>query len=163
MLKVTGINSNNIPLSFDSQSSDDEKKHVTSGQVATATGATAAGVGVVKQNSYKIIKSYTSKTANALKQTNQTAKQVNTAFAGLRVNAVKIKNQILSLGQKFKNSKILKPLFNNKAFKFVASGIGSLMAILIFISGIGDIINTATGSVQRINEPEPRRRHKVYG
>jgi len=143
MLKISSIDNFYNNPRFCAKS-DDDKKHISTGQVATATGATAAST-----NTYKIVKSYTSKTASALKKTNQAAKEVNTAFSGLKLNAVKIKNQIIRWGEGFKNSRFLKPLFTNRLFKAAASGIGSVMAILIFISGIGDMFNSLAAGLDK--------------
>lgn len=148
---LSRIDSGNYNINFKNNDRDD-KKHVTAGEVATATGATAAGASATKGGSWNVFKRLSKNTGDTLKVTANAAKQTKKASSAFSRNVKYIKDSIIQWGEKFKNSRLLKPFFTNRLFKAVAGGIGTFTAVCIFISGIGDMVNTTVKSSRGIGK-----------
>ncbi|MCI1273605.1 MAG: hypothetical protein LKG27_04125 [Clostridiaceae bacterium] len=134
---------------------DKNKKHVTTGEVATATGATAAGANAARTGTFNMfknankIKRMSKETTDAVQLSTRTAKQTRSLFSSFSKNASSFKRAIVKWGETATNSRILKPLLASKAFHGVAGCLGFGTAVFVTIAGIGDIFNTVTGKVTK--------------
>lgn len=134
---------------------DRDKRHVTTGEVATATGATAAGANAARTGTFNMfknankIKMMSKETTDAVQFSTRTARQTRGLFSSFSRTASSFKRAIVKWGEVATNSRILKPLLTSKAFHGVAGCLGFGTAVFVTIAGIGDIFNTVTGKVTK--------------
>ena len=151
---VYSINNNlyfgNRPDSSDN--SDRAKK------VATAAGAGAAGVAATK-NPF----SQFSQLSRMNRQVNEAAKDIKAAqemvtagrasgsvISSFGQNLARYKESIIQFGQRFANSRLIKPIIESRLYRGAAGFTGGVLAGCVTIAGIGDITNTVVRKADQI-------------
>ena len=149
------IASINPMISFTARSEerkDAEKKVVTGGGAVAAT-TTAARAKATKSgfdmfaSSKKVSQgmkdiSWTTRTLSS------TVKKSTTLWGKVCENAKWAKNSIIGWSGKFKNSKLIRPLVQNKLFRGCAGALGYGFGIVTLISGLSDIAKVTTDAMQ---------------
>lgn len=152
MLQVSSVNNVSYPQPLNND--DNKKNGVTTGQVATTTGAAVAGANVAKSGSFNMFKSankvknMTKQTADMIKLSTKPVNEAKGVFAAFGRTAKSIKDMIVKWGATVTDSKLLKPILTSKLFKGAAGCIGGVTAIFVTIAGIGQIFNTTVNTYQ---------------
>lgn len=138
-----------LPVTNRSQERKDaEKQVVTGGGALAATGAAAnakatkSGVGLFATGTKNI--------KDAAKAAEQLTKETTSLMGKINKTAKWVKNSIIEWGGKFKDMKYIKPLINNRVFRFGAGVIGYGFGVITLISGLSDISKVATDSFDKI-------------
>lgn len=124
--------------------SDDDKKRVSTGEVATVTGATGATGSAISSKFSQVNKTVNETTRNVKKGVEfatSTTTKARTTFGKVGQAFTHYRDKVLQYGQNATNSKILKPILTSKAFKGVAGFFGGAMAGFTAITGIGEMTN----------------------
>lgn len=135
---------------------DTEKKVVTGGGAVAATTAAANSKAV---KSGVDIFSSSKKAAAGMKNITNTAKaaknvtkQTSSLWTKVCENAKWAKDSIIKWGAKFQNSRFIRPLVQNRVFKYCAGALGYGFGVITLISGLSDIGQVATDVAENLNK-----------
>lgn len=119
-------------------------------KAATVVGAGAAGVTAAKTPFSQF-----SQLSRMNKQVNEAARELKTAkemvaagkasrslIGQFGANLTKYKNSIIRFGQRFTDSKLIKPIIESKFYRGAAGFTGGVVAGCVTLAGIGDITST---------------------
>ena len=142
------------------ETKDKEKRKVSGSDVAVATGATGAtGSAIASKGTFKSFSQANKKintTAHNVKKgvdlASSTAKEAHSVFGKFVHNCKHFKEGILNFGQNITNSKIIKPIMKSKAGQGFATVAGGATAVLVSISGIGEMFSTFTKKAEQLSE-----------
>lgn len=151
-MQLNAITPNFISFTSNQQVADkkEEKRREHVGDAAKATGAAGAGYAATRGASFKMFQSsqklnrFVNGVAEGVQTINQPIKQSNSLWKAIKLN---YKNLTRDIAQWAKNSKTLpnfiKPLFTGMLGKFI----GGAAAVFVFISGVGEVIETFANKV----------------
>ena len=153
-MRIYSINSN-LYFGNTMNSSDNNDK---AKKAATVAGAGAAGVAAAKTPFSQFSQlSRMNKQVNAAAKDIKAAQEMVTAgkasgsvISSFGKNLTKYKNSILQFGQKFTNSKFIKPIIESKLYHGAAGFTGGILAGCVTLAGIGDITNTVVRKADQI-------------
>lgn len=145
----------NPKVSYTSRSQErkDAEKKVVTGTGAVAAATSAANVKATKSgfdmftSASKITKGMKTST-EATKIIGETVQKSKGVWSRASEASKWVKDWIIKGGSKFKNVKFIKPLINNKAFKFCAGGVGYICGAATLVSGLSDIGKATTNAVE---------------
>ena len=164
-MRTESIVYNSNSTSYQGRYNDDDKKCITTAGVATTTG-TAAAAGSAKPGLWKTFKQFgfdtkrleqvtavNSELKNAQRFAGQTVGEARGLFAGISKNTKKFAEAIINWGKTVKANRFIKPVLESGIYKKAAWGLGGIVALFVFVSGIGNmtkkVINTASDKTDR--------------
>ena len=165
VMKAEKIGYNTI--SYKGRERDDDKKHITTAEVAATTGTAAAAGSATKPGVWRSFKQFgfdtkkleqvtslNTELKGAQKFAGQTASEAKGLFAGISKNTKKFADAIIKWGQNVKANKFIKYILESGVYKKTAWGLGGILALFVFVSGIGNmikkVINTASDKTDRL-------------
>ena len=134
---------------------DTEKKVVTGGGAIAAT-ASATRVKAARSgfdmfaSSAKVSQGMKTVTGTA-RTVKNTVSRTTSLWSKVCGNAKWAKKSVLEWGNKFKGSKFIKPLVENRLFRGCAGFLGYGFGLVTLISGCSDIVKVATDTIQGNN------------
>lgn len=155
-MQVEAIRQNNI--AYQGQNKDDDKKHVTTADVAAVTGTSAATATASRTGAWKTFKQFgfdtekmrgiSAETRDTIQFAKKTGQEAKGLWAGLSKNAKKFTDAIVEWGQNLKANKFIKPLFESPVFKKAAGAIGGATAFFVFVTGVCNMSKKVANGVQ---------------
>ena len=165
-MRTEKIGYNHNTISYNGYERDDDKKRITTAEVAATTGTAAAAGSATKPGVWKTFKQFgfdtkkleqvtslNSELKGAQQFAGQTASEARGLFAGISKNTKKFAEAIIKWGQNVKANRFIKPVLESGIYKKAAWGLGGIVALFVFVSGIGNmtkkVINTASDKTDR--------------
>ncbi len=137
---------------------DDDKKRVTTAEVATVTGTSAATATASRTGAWKTfrqfgfetdrMKNISAETKEAIQFAKRTGTEAKGLWAGLSKNAKKFTDAIIDWGHTVKANRFIKPILESGVYKKTAGLIGGATAFFVFVTGVCSMSKKVMNGVQ---------------
>ena len=124
-------------ISFTGQENN-HKSNVKASDVGVAAGATVGGAAYTGKAFQQFIKT-SQKATKIANDSGKVGSQLGGLWRKMGKNAAEFTSKIVKWGESANVAKWAKPILRSKAFKGVASALGGLGALFVFISGLGEM------------------------
>ena len=153
-MQVEAIRQNNI--AYQGQGKDDDKNRVTTADVATVTGTSAATATASRTGAWKTFKQFetekikgiSAETRDTIQFAKRTGAEAKGLWAGLSKNARRFTDAIVEWGHTVKANRFIKPLLESGVFKKAAGAIGGITAFFVFVTGVCNMSKKVANGVQ---------------
>ena len=151
-MQVEAIRQNNI--AYQGHGKDDDKNRVTTADVATVTGTSAATATASRTGAWKTFKQFekikgiSAETRDTIHFAKRTGAEAKGLWAGLSKNARRFTDAIVEWGHTVKANRFIKPLLESGVFKKAAGAIGGITAFFVFVTGVCNMSKKVANGVQ---------------